>query len=66
MVANDICYHKPCMDNFRAQKVPTGRPVHQNLYDLAFTRLVEQLDTALFHEMSGFFITSLRSNTELS
>lgn len=51
MVANDIRYHRPCMATFKAQCLPTGISAQQNMYDIAFTRLVE---------MYGFLIKSLR------
>ena len=60
MVANDICYHKPCMATFKAQRLPTGRYAQQNMYDIAFTCLVEQLERPLFKEMYGFLIKSLQ------
>lgn len=59
MVANDIAYHKPCMNNFKAQRVHSGKP-RLNLYDVAFSRLVEQLEAPLFHDLSGFLVKSLR------
>ncbi|KAK1874953.1 Phosphate-binding protein PstS 3 [Dissostichus eleginoides] len=59
MVANDIAYHKPCMNNFKAQRVHSGKP-RLNLYAVAFSRLVEELEAPLFHDLSGFLVKSLR------
>jgi len=59
MVANDIAYHKPCMDNFKAQRIPPTKS-RLNLYDVAFSRLVEELEALLFHDMSRFLLKSLR------
>ncbi|KAK1887399.1 Sarpagan bridge enzyme [Dissostichus eleginoides] len=59
MVANDIAYHKPCMNNFKAQRVPSGKP-RLNLYAVAISCLVEELEAPLFHDLSGFLVKSLR------
>ncbi len=60
MVANDIAYHKPCMNNFKAQRIHSGKR-RLNLYAVAFTRLVEELEAPLFHDLSGFFLKSVRN-----
>lgn len=60
MIANDISYHLSCMNAFRAQRTPTVQQLKTNLYDIAFTRLVQQIDCMLFEEAQGFFIKSLR------
>ena len=60
MVANDICYHTPCMNPFRATRVPTGKSCVQQLYDVAFSKLVEELDAPLFQHSQGFLIKKLR------
>ena len=43
MVANGISYHAPCMNTFKATRLPTGRSVQQTMYNITFDRLVEQL-----------------------
>ena len=63
MVANDIAYHKPCMDNFKSQRVPPTKS-RLNLYDVAFSRLVEELEAPLFHDMSGFLLNHCVTSTE--
>ena len=47
------------MNAFRATKLPTAEPPKVNLYEVAFTRLVEQIDSKLFDESHGFRIKSL-------
>ena len=44
MVANGISYPAPYMDAIR---IPTGRSVQQNMYDIAFDHLVEPLEVSL-------------------
>lgn len=58
MVVNDIANHKPCMDNFKVQHIPSGKS-RLNLYDVAFSCLVEELEAHLFRGMSGFLVKSL-------
>lgn len=60
MVPNDISYHKPCMNIFKAQRVPTERSSQENVYNVAFAHLVEQLEVSLFHDMRGFLMKNLR------
>ena len=60
MVANDISYHKPCMDALKAHRVPTGKSTRQNLYDVAFQQLLRPLEIPLFHDMCGYLVKSLR------
>ena len=55
MVANDICYHTPCMNKFKATRVTSGKSREQQLYDTAFSDLVDELETPLFEESQGFF-----------
>jgi len=55
MVANDISYHKPCMAAFKAHRVPTGKSTKQNLYDVAFEGLLEQLVIPLFMTCVGIW-----------
>jgi len=40
MVANDISYHKPCMNAFKAHRLPAGKST--KLHDVAFQRLLRQ------------------------
>ena len=65
MVANNICYHKPCMTSFWVQQIRSGKSSQQKTYDIAFIRLVESLEMTLFQEMVCFLIKSLRDHTEL-
>ena len=60
MVANGICYHAPCMNAFKATRIPTGKSVQQNMYDIAFNRLVMQLEVPLFEEKRGVLVKSVR------
>ena len=60
MVANDICYHTPCMNKFKATRVTSGKSREQQLYDTAFSDLVDELETPLFEESQGFLVKSLR------
>ena len=50
MVANGLSYHAPCMNAFKATRIPTGKSVQQNMYDIAFNRFVLQLEVPLFEE----------------
>ena len=43
-----------------ATRIPTGRSVQQNMYDIAFDHLVEHLDVPLFEEKRGVLIKSVR------
>ena len=49
MVANDICYHTPCMNLFRAIRIPTGKSHAQQLYDRAFSKLATKLKLLYSH-----------------
>ena len=60
MVAHDISYHARCMNAFIASRIPTGRSVQQNMYDVALDRLVEQLGVSIFQEKCGFLKKSVR------
>ena len=60
MVANDICYHKTCMDNFKASIVPIGKSSIQKSYDAAYSRLFQEIDVPLFDESHGFLVIFLR------
>ncbi len=33
MVANDICYHKTCMDRFKTRRVARGKSTSQRIHD---------------------------------
>ena len=59
MIANDICYHKPCMKLFRATRTPTEAD-KTSLYDTAFNLLIKSLEVNLFIERQGFLVKSLR------
>ena len=59
MVANDIQYHKLCMDRFRNERIPSSK-TNENKYDIAFNRLVDELEPSLFKDFSAFLISSLR------
>ena len=56
MVANGISYHAPCMNAFKATRIPIGKSVQRNMYDIAFNRLVVQLEESLFEEKRGVLI----------
>lgn len=58
MIANDIAYHKSCMNKFKAQRVPSGES-KPNPHDAAFSRLVIELEAPLFQDLSGFLVKSL-------
>ena len=60
MVANGISYHAPCMNAFKATRIPTDKSVQQNMYDIAFNRLVLQLEVPLFEEKRGVLVKSVR------
>ena len=60
MVANDICYHKECMDRFLTRKPKKGRSVEQIVYETTFKLLTEELEEPLFKEHKGFLIRSIR------
>ena len=55
MVANDIQYHKLCMDRFRNERIPSSK-TNENKYDIAFNRLVDELEPSLFKDFSAFLI----------
>ena len=57
MVANGISYPITYMNAIR---ISTGRSVQQNMYDIAFDHLVEQLEVSLFEEKRRFLIKSAR------
>ena len=57
MVANGISYPAQYMN---ATRIPAVRSVQQNMYDIAFDHLVEQLEVFLFEERLGFLIKSVR------
>ncbi|XP_030833483.1 uncharacterized protein LOC105441519 [Strongylocentrotus purpuratus] len=59
MIANDITYHSTCMNKFKALRIHSGQP-KLNPYDVAFSRLVDELEAPLFHDPSGFLVESLR------
>ena len=60
MMANDICYHKPCINKFKAIRTLKGRSAKQTLYDVAFTILIQNIEGPLFNDKCGFLIKSLR------
>ena len=60
MVANDICYHAPCMNAFKATRVPVSKTERPNLHDSGFELLIQELETNLFVEKQAFLIQSLR------
>ena len=41
MVANDICYHTPCMNKFKVSRIPKGKSTTSKLYETAFSCLIE-------------------------
>ena len=43
MAANGISYHAPCINTFKATRLLISRAVQQNMYNIAFDHLVEQL-----------------------
>ena len=62
MVANNICYHTPCMNNFKAHRITEGPLPTENVYDVAFKVLVEKLEINLFQNYEGFLIKTLRDD----
>ena len=56
MVANDTCiinlYHKLCHSK---QSVSIQKNLHKNVYDLAFTHLIEQIEKPLFNRHVDFW-----------
>ena len=44
MVVNDICYHKPLYGLIQSKASPFRKIFTKNVYDLAFTRLIEQIE----------------------
>ena len=60
MMANDICYHKPCINKFKAIRILKGRSARQTLYDVAFTILIQNIEGPLFNDKCVFLIRSLR------
>ena len=67
MVANDVCYHMKCMNRYLTQRAPSSSRTNvgesdaiPDPYDEAFLTLVSQIDNALFSEMSGYLLSSLR------
>ena len=65
MVANNICYHTPCMNNFKAQRITEGPIPTENAYDVAFEVLVEKLEISLFQNYEVFLIKILRDEYRL-
>lgn len=60
MIANDVCYHKPCMDNFKATRAPSSRSQSKTLHETAFETLVMELEISLFQNFEGFLVQTLR------
>lgn len=48
------------MNAFRATRKPTAEKFKLNVYEVAFHRLVEEIDTMHFREAQGFLVKSLR------
>lgn len=59
MVANDICYHKECMDKFMNITPKKGRSVEQIVYEKTF-KLLTELEEPLFKKHTGFLVRSIR------
>ena len=60
MIGNGISYHAACMNALKDTRIPTGKFVQQNMYDIAFNRLVAQLEVSLSEEKRGVLIKSVR------
>ena len=62
LVANDICYHVPCMNLFKATKIPKPSRATKwvTVYDHAFAILVKELDRSLFMEKRGYLLKTLK------
>ena len=58
MIANNICYHKPCTNLFRATRIHTEAD-KTNMYDSAFNLLIKSLEVNLLNERQGFLVESL-------
>ena len=50
LVASDCCYHRKCMNRFRATRQPVQNRNTDNVHDVAFSKLVTYLDQQLFKE----------------
>ena len=61
MVANDACYHAPCMNTFKATCIPTQVSQEKKFFDEGFHQLTEELDVGLFKKMNCYMITTLRN-----
>ena len=48
MVTNDACYHAPCMNTFKATRIPTQVSQEKTLFDEGFHQLTEELKVGLF------------------
>ncbi|KAG1669542.1 hypothetical protein GQR58_017330 [Nymphon striatum] len=59
MVANDICYHKECMDRFMSIKPKKGKSVEEVVYDKVFLKFTNELEGPLFNEQKGFLISQM-------
>ncbi|KAG1697398.1 hypothetical protein GQR58_006008 [Nymphon striatum] len=59
MVANDICYHKECMDRFMSIKPKKGKSVEEVVYDKVFLKFTNELERPLFNEQKGFLISQM-------
>ena len=61
MVANDACYHAPCMNAFKATRIPTQVSKGKKHFEEGFHQLTEELEISLFKEMNCYMITTLRN-----
>ena len=57
MMGTETCM--TCMNKSKALRIHSGRS-KLNPYDVAFSRLVDELEAPLFHDLSRFLVESLR------
>ena len=60
MIANDISYHIPCMNGFKAAWIPSNEPPINQKYCNAINDLVGDLEIPLFQMMQGYSVKDLR------
>ena len=61
LVANDICYHKKCMNVFKATQPKTSKKGLSG-HDLAFLDLCNEIEDRLFQRSEGISLSSLRDH----
>ncbi len=58
MVAEDICYHRECMNKYMATRCADNIPL-PDIYDVAFQRLCNEIDIPLLCSGSGYLLSTL-------